>query len=68
MPYEYGHLKQIKDELKKSTLYIRRGELLEKVKAQCGAFGDSASKVVVRFKSFGISSDKDYQQILLFDF
>ena len=37
--------------------YIRRGELLEKVKAQCVARGGSASQVAVRFKYFAISPD-----------
>ena len=35
--------------------YIRRGELLEKVKAQCVARGGSANQVAVRFKYFAIS-------------
>ena len=37
--------------------YIRRGELLEKVKAQCVAGGGSASQVALRFKYFAISPD-----------
>ena len=42
---------------KRLPLYIRRGELLEKVKAQCVARGGSASQVAVRFQSFAIPPD-----------
>ena len=40
---------------KRFPWYIRRGELLEKVKAQCVARGGSASQVALQFKSFAIS-------------